>query len=615
MKKLLSFITLASMLLALTLPVASAGNESSQIQNTVEEYLTNLSRNMLLYEDNQTTAYTVKAVLDDDLKTSSAATKNLRQYNFEDNKVLSIEDILNRIAYVDDYVECTKYLRQKQGITRDNLVLQYIFQNIKTSEDTAIVKVKEWASFMYTDDPLNNEPTEIVTSYSVYMVKINSTWAVADVESEYITEADKKIGINVSLTKHSIDTWITETQLSTLSSSANNSSINPTISQETPGIRQMTEEEASEFMSAFSNDSNTAPFESTNASKSTYIHKTYLTFDLPSALQYANTYWNDDIDNPDSFHTWRNKDVFFDYGNYGGDCQNFASQLVYIGFGGTNDNAVVNTHASTPSDSTGSAIWYGDSRYTQNTSSFRGCSSFRNYATTVRNSTNESGLMTRTYTLASTSNPGTEALTDLPGSVVHVYGSSGNNSHAIFCSKTTGSTWSTVYYYSHSNSVKNGRIGDVSNWIGTNKPIIIIKPTAFREIVQNSCPSHVYTNYSDATCNNCGYNRMRIKATAPQNYGIVNLGSTITVGGRAVHTATSDTDTMYSMTCYRMAMNVVTPSGTSTWYEALNVLSISKSVTFNERGIYTFTVAGRDKNPSTSTDSAGHYIKFTVRVI
>lgn len=616
-KKLVSLMLAVLMTSALVLPsYASASNETT-VKQIVEDYLRNLSQNMYLYEENDTLSLTAASLSEHDKKSDIAENLETSLFQFSDNVSLDMNEIQDSLSYIHDFSEYTKFVRQVQGITRKDLTLDYYFQNTEISGNTAVVEVKERASFTYTDDPYNEDSTTIITPYTVRLIYVDGDWKIADLSSLYtFTQADKKQGINLATEKALFNVMysaanstsnLSKAEIEQLKKDVYNIVDEATI-QESPGIYEISEKDGAAFLNFDTNEETAAPLRAGT-------QESYLSYDLQAAIQYAETYWDDNDTHPSSIHTWRNEDVFYNYGPNGGDCQNFASQLVYTALGGTNDEAIVNTHSQIPSDNTGNYTWYGDPDFTGSTAGFRSCSNFRNYEQNVRNHSNETGLVTSRIDIDTTKSPSQvyNYLYTLPGCVLHVEGATGDYGHAIFCTKVTGDNWKNVYYYAHSSSARNAKVGDVANWIGATHPIIAIKPWVYRDIT--NCSGHTYSNSSDASCNNCGYNRLRIRPFAPQNYYNISYGQTVTVGGKALAVSPNSVDPMTNFSCYRMAMNIISPSGKSTWYQVNNTNSINKSYTFNEEGVYTILVAGRDTNPDTNPNSTGHNITFTIRIV
>lgn len=621
MKKKVLSLLLACALLSSSIVQSNAISSEKVVNRDVEsivsEYLTNLTYNMYMYEENNIERF--EAPVDVLRETAS---DNEQQLSLFSTQFVDITEVERNLSYINDYAEFASYTRQAQGITRKDFEVEYTFIDIQQNGRAAEVLVREDISFTYTHDPLNTEPTYLVNTYVVELVEFDNEWKVTDLTSEIeFSDVAKEEGFDLEESINAFDAMMVEQNSERVDQ--NRATAIEVVDEfegplvETPGIRELTAEEAEELMAELEADmlaqENEYSLQSVSP-KASYNVYTYLRRDnMNDVLQYARTYWNDDIDYPDptGVHTWRNKNVFGDFGSVGGDCMNFSSQLVYTGFGGTNDRATVIAKTRTPLDSTGNYTWYGNPSVGSATSSFKGCTSFKNYLAGVRGSSSESGIVNSApIILNGNSNPGTQ-YTSFPGSVMHVYGGSGAFTHAIYCTSATGNSWRNVYYYAHSPSAYNAAVGDTANWVSSGRQIRVHPIIAFREVNSCSSASHAYSSNSDATCNNCGYNRMRVRLNGAQNFLNITRNSTVNISGKAVKTATSQTGAMSTMTCYRLAMNVVTPKGASTWYEVYNASTITKSIAFSQVGIYTITIAARDIN-GTGSVSSTH--TFTIRI-
>ena len=197
-----------------------------------------------------------------------------------------------------------------------------------------------------------------------------------------------------------------------------------------------------------------------------------------------------------------------------------------------------------------------------------------------------------TYTL---NNP-----SDMTGAAIQVPGSAGAYQHAIIVTEQQGPARSAIYYCAHTTDAKYVKLGDT--W--PSSAIRVILPTTMRETTTCTQSNHSYSNVAsdvgvDATCNHCGYCRLYIK---PNLLNAVKQGKTKTLAATT------------NLSCYRMAMKVVSPSGSTSWLgNEMNTSSYSKSYTFSEQGLYTITVYARDLNPTVYSSSISTSVTFVVR--
>ena len=408
------------------------------------------------------------------------------------------------------------------------------------------------------------------------------------------------------------------------------------------GVWQMTDAEIEKFLDGLERDREKeieVPSASDiNDTRASTTQIRYIPFTLGMARQYADTYWWDDVGGgknkwgPNNIHRpWRNSALFSDYGEtgWGGDCQNFSSQIIYAGLGGSN------TSGSTkiPFDITGSQQWYCKPNHTAHQNAIS-CSSFRTYTDNVGKSATETGVLTSKPSTDDLNARGTlasalpNATSVLPGSVMYVYNptatSNNERGHAIFCVSCTAANWNNVYIYAHSDSLRNEVLGSIPKFVGVSasgKYFTYRKITAFRDSrTSSSCSSHAYDTTTtgkgtDATCKYCNYNRLIVQQLSPQSYYNITPGTTRYIGGKATSTTTTPSGSMASFTAYRMALAVTPPGGTTVWYSKENTASISQPITFNKEGIWTIEVVARDRDDSIYSDSTSVSYKFTIRVI
>ena len=629
MKRKITSLVLFTAFLLCTIPTTiyaedtSVNKELSEIEHVSASFLSSLARNTYLYEKNDFESLTLAAL-------PQVQTAENKIYTFEDQS-LTTNDILKNIQYIENMSSFDSFYRQEQGITRDNFEVNYKFYNPEIRENTATINTLETISFYYTDDPLNDEITFLTNHITVQLIKENGNWYVADIcddfsysdsakarEIDWETAIKEAVGFIATEKETAIETNKVNKVIETAEINESESS--------TEGTIKMTSEEVENFLTGLvqNNDADIKSAENITNSM-VYSQTRYIPFDQGMALQYAYTYWYDDIDHGDNYGPndiqkyWRNCSTFSDYGNNGGNCQNFASQLAWAGLGGSNTEDAVD-NKQIPMDK---AAWYGSGDMAAS-GSWVSCSNFRTYTGNIRNST-ESGLVTTFNQLDSKKAPSQLAnySSILPGSILHVYNPGGDVNkrdmgHAIYCTKVTGSTWSNVYYVANSNSAYNARVGDQPTWVGptaVKEHVGVTHIVSYRDkFTTDSCSSHIYDNSNDATCSKCGYNRMILFQNNPVNHMNISPNTTKTIGGKVGITSNTSTGSSSNLNCYRLALGVTDPSGHTEWYGKSNSYFINQSINFNQEGIWTIQFSARDQDDSLSDSTAKTYT-FKIRVI
>lgn len=595
--------------------------------DVAKKYISSLSRNSFLYENNDTETLTIKAALGLPTLQRSAIMSDTRTIEFGD-KIKTVGELKSNIDYVEDIVAYNRYSRQKAGITRANFDAQYVCCEVSYTADTATVRVGETVSFMYTDDPLNTDPSYMSTVYDVKLMNIAGQWYVADITDELaFSEVSKEDGFDLSSAVNAFDEMMLEANAAQPYSTADlptEDEFDECMVEEdyTNDNHVMTEEEIAAWLAESQATVDTA--EQPTDSAGTLVPngvvsplgapqvESYIRPQHAVARQYAWTYWWDDLGpgagkqvgiNKDK---WRNTALFSDYGNNGGNCSNYASQLLWAGLGGSNTATAVTNY-----DRPLTSAWR------KGVSAFISCSNFRDYTKTVRLSATTSGLLTNHYDLSKSSTPASQRsdyATILPGSVLHVYngGVQTQQGHAIYCLKVTGPAWENIYYAANSSSAYNMKITEYNTFWGNTTTVGVEQPIAYRE--GSPCTGHIYTASDDFTCNNCGCIRTAIFQRNPANHMGITNGTTRTVGGLVSQLATTPTGSMPNFSCYQLAMCVTSPSGQATWYSKNNSYYLDQSVLFNQEGIWTIQFDARDRI-STGTDSNKISYTFKIRVV
>lgn len=265
-----------------------------------------------------------------------------------------------------------------------------------------------------------------------------------------------------------------------------------------------------------------------------------------SAVGYSNQYTTSTGTNTKSYYNSN----FEDYTNGGGDCMNFASQCMFTGFGGSDDNPINTT--AIPMDRQGAGYydyWYKGAGTWTGTLSFQGYCDNANH-----NGGSSIPKENNLYVDMYTTGPSSAAIYDytnrLPGSVIFVKDWEGDYGHAMVVGKVTGSATSQIFVSAHTNDVK---LQPLSQCCGGDTFRIVV-PIAY----------YAYTN------------KPALRVTTKWQ-GNVRAGSSVTLSATAQR--------LSGGTCYRMAMKVVSPTGKTTWLgEKTNTNSYSATTTLSEKG-------------------------------
>ena len=291
--------------------------------------------------------------------------------------------------------------------------------------------------------------------------------------------------------------------------------------------------------------------------------------------------------------------LFSDCTNSGGNCQNFVSQCIWAGFGGSNDADSINNRLS-PMDTVGSSGLY---KWHTGVDPWVCTDCFRTYLANS-NAASETNGMTSSYTSDAaceyTSSFTGQNVASLPGSALYVNKNSDGYGHVVLITDATGLEFEEVQYCGNSPMRKAKKLSD--SYSGT---VCLVKPYLIREGRTCSNGSHVFS-VSNGTqtsyCRYCGFVKLRVTPTMLRP---VPVGSTQTLYASASGAANT--------TCYRMAIRVTTPSGVTVWSTYTNTSSISHSYTFAARGLYTIEVVARDLDPDTSLSRTAKQV-YTIRV-
>lgn len=424
MKRLMSAISLILVLSILCiLPSASAleTSEEDAIEQVTEQFLRNLTETRYLYKDSDLTSNTVMA-----LPSTRAANE---QFVFE-NETYALSALKSNISFVQDKANYYRHLRSSNDDPGDTLLdftVAYIFNNISTDGDKAVVEVKEEIDFQYSDLDV---PTYIGNRYTVKLLKLDGAWLVADALSDdwfdqyyRVSDEGRAKGFNL------------QTELST---------IDATLAKQREYSEQITEDKLI----------NPEYYEALNAElMSVRPRSTYMT-GVEYARKYAKNY---------------NSTVFGNYnGPDAGDCMNFASQCVYADWGGDLDKSAVDAKGY-PMDTTGDYRWYA--KPTATYWSWTSCTYFFNYCTDIRVSGERDGLHTVIHYMTPKEDFSAFSTSVLPGTICHVPGAKGDYTHAVFLVQADGTARGEVLYCAHNGDALNEKM---SNFGSCNVRLIFV---------------------------------------------------------------------------------------------------------------------------------------------
>lgn len=390
--------------------------EDAAVKNTVETFLRNYQEQAMLYEDRDLLSGTVA---DPALILTDTAETKVYHVGRKDTTLAQLRE---NFVFLEKKAAFYAAMRQMQGIYRDNLQLVYTLGDMEvTALNAGSISVKETAQFRYTDsDRLSvNE-----TFYTVYLVYYRDQWLIADV-----TDGSR------------FDT-IYKSQGAAFDEGA----------------------ALSEFAANLERDGCTLSFPYTPSEA-----EGRLLYNGANAAAYAYTYARPGAEaSRSAFYNSQ----FYSYAGQGGDCQNFASQCMWAGFGGSQTSAAIKEH-SLPMDISGDAQWFGRAASGGKINySWISCQSFRKYLTGSTDGTGHGGSnaaadtgMYATILDVDAAN-GFSGVTaeELVGATAHVEGVGGAYAHAIVLTAATGTKRSEIWFCGHTKDVSHIKLGDYYIW-------------------------------------------------------------------------------------------------------------------------------------------------------
>lgn len=465
--------------------------------------------------------------------------------------------LCENLSVFETTAEFLKYTRSAQNITRTDFNMDISIINTYINNDSAYVHLYTYVTYYYTGDP---EQAAAGDNYVVYFAKLNGEWIIADVYAEEI-EANGYSDILTSIDTRTglFDIWLESDTLLSNDDPIYTVSIEP------------------------SNGTEITPQAIT-----TQYDKTY---NQANAVAYANTYATANYTAATGNVSSYMNPYFFDFSTLGGNCQNFVSQCIWAGFGG-NDAASAISRNQFPMNTS----WYCESNG-DHSGSFTATSYFRNYINGEGSYSGQSpALIASDYEIDV---DGATAFTgftssQLLGAVLHVNSTLG---HAIIITSATGNTFSGIKFSGNSPMRRARKLTDDNYQL---YDMVLIIPE--KMMLGRTCGGGGIHTFSGSSCTctqaGCGFVKLEVIGTM---LGPIEVNTSKTISGSA------------NATCYRMAMGITTPSGSTSWYEVTNTNSIYRTYVFSEVGLYTITISGRDISPENENSVSDTHI-FKIRV-
>lgn len=559
---------------------ASADTEESKnvVEELAKDYVEKYIDNTFLYTEHDLSENTIKEVMCADEQVSAAA--------IAPTGAAKYATATGDISFVEDVADYYTYIRASQNIQRYNFGYAVHVTDTTVNENQATVQLFAEVSFQYT---LKDEMSYLGDCYTVELIRTNNDWYISNMTSDGIeTEGISKQTFDYDIAVAQFDSYCATIR---------------------PELDAAADSEQLEAMDAF--DEN-MELQSTgdNIDQSRTYNRT-------NAIAYANTYSSANYTQATGNDpNYLNKELFSDYTEDGVNCQNFVSQAVWAGFGASNTKTAVDIGAF-PMDKSGTHKWYHIS--TDDRACWTGVNSFFGYFQSSNSDNDNIGMKGNYYTIYAgyDFSSVTTNKASLLGAVLNVNydptynDGAGGYGHAILLTEATGLTFNKVKFCGNSPMRRQVLLSDSSYTY--NARLRLIVPTTMRHIVKCEkndviYPQHSYqATYSagtPCTCKTCGKCRLVV---TPNMMRPMKTG-TATVSGSA------------NYTCYRMAIGITSPSGTTTWKEITNTKNASTTYNFSEKGLYTIKLCGRDVEEG-STDINGKLITstnvttvFTVRV-
>lgn len=552
-KRLVSLLLVLCLALSLTAMGASAleaapTEELDELEKLATDYVTAYIENIYLDGGNDLSKATV-AELAANAAVESSLSLPMDQQVLVGRELTTLSKLCDNITFLDETAQYYGYLQTAQGSKVENFSLSTTTVERKIDGTYGYVHLYALAEYQY---PELDEPSAAGDHYVVEFLKTNAGWTIVNMTVEFL------------------EAYGVEPETFDLRAS---------IQAADEALRQPVVTVPD-------------PVETQAVTSSAYY------YNKAAAVAYSMVYTTsrDNIGVYD-FPEFCNPNFTFytNGGDCGVNCQNYVSQCLWAGFGGSNTPSKIE-NCILPMDTSGSDAmkWYCDG--TDKTTSWSAVDSFLNYAILSNDAKNETGLRS-SINYVSGGSSFTISASSLVGSVLALY-MDGDDSpdHAILVVTADSTERSDVYFNSNSPMRKSKRLGD--EFLDT--PLKVIVPLSMDVIGDHT---HTYTNrgnWTGVVCNTCGYNKTRIRINPPYR-GCFPKGTTCDITGSV------------GFTCYRIAVGITDPSGNTSWSQYTNTSSVSRSYTFSQAGLYNIRIAVRNMPESYGSESDSISLDFTLR--
>lgn len=541
-KRIVALLLVLCLALSLTVIGASAAEAESteeldELEKIATDYVTAYIENIYLDGGNDLSKGTVAEFAADAAVDASLA-QPMEQQVLVGQEVTTLSELCDNITFLDETAQYYGYLQTAQGGGVNDFSLTTTTIERKIDGTYGYIHLYALAEYQY---PELDEPSAAGDHYVVEFLKTNAGWTIVNMTVEFLEAYG--------------------------------------VEQETFDL-QASIQAADE---AFRQPVVTAPDPvETQATTSAYY------YNRATAVAYAMVYTTSrDNYGEDNYSSFFNDN----FNSFTANCQNYVSQCLWAGFGGSNTPSKISGH-EVPMDTNGSHQWYGDSK--SNTLSWTAVDAFLDYATASTKAIGETGLRADFETVGYGRNFSTSA-SRLVGSVLALNLSNNPPDHAVLVAIADSSARSGVYFNGNSPMRKSKRLGD--EFPSTSMTVIIPKSID----VVGTC-THNYTNsgnWTGVVCNSCGYNKTRITVNPPYR-GCFPKGTTCDITGSV------------GFTCYRIAVGITDPSGNTSWAEYTNTSSVSRSYTFSQTGLYNIRIAVRNM-PESYSGTSSVWLDYTIR--
>lgn len=560
--KFVSLLLVLVMLVSTSSFMASAVGtsvETAELEDLAAEYVENFVNTIYLYESPDLAEGTLKehySISENLTATQMTASMNAETVNLCGTAKTAAE-LCESLSVFEATAEYLKYIRSEQNITRTNFNMDVSIISTHVEEDSAYVHLYTYITYYYTGDP---EQAAAGDNYVVYFTKLDGDWVIADVYAEEIAAG----GYEDILSTYSTRVQQFDHCLAMDEAMGGSTTAEGDIVVDVPAVEP---------------DVITLAYDRA--------------YDAVDAVAYAYTYTTstyaaDTGNNPNFLNT-----DFFDFSGMGGNCQNFVSQCLWAGFGG-NDQETDISNCLFPMNSS----WYVKPNV-DHSPSWTATSNFRSYI----NGTNPA-LIASSNMIDVSETPSFAGYTtsQLLGAVLHVTpdGSDPNKylGHAIIITTAPSTSFFTIKYCGNSPMRKATKLSEEPEYI-SNDICLIIPQKMARGRLCGGGGIHTFSGNS-CTCTKAGCGFVKLEVQGNPIIPVAK-GTTYTVSGTA------------NATCYRMAIGIKAPSKQETWREVQSTHAISLSYTFNEIGLYTIVISGRDISPDNSNSATDTHV-YKIRV-